>query len=112
MFLGFARVPNPQANIKTSNTNIGNFITLYLNIRGLRNKTEELELIVDRFQTETNSTVHIIALTETWSHENKIASINLMGYEHFASVRRQGRGGGCSFFAHSSIEANLVYENE
>lgn len=48
----------------------------YLNIRSLRNKIEELEMLMTKLGRP-----HVVLLTETWLYENETNNMSLNGYE-------------------------------
>ena len=56
---------NYNLNLNTNIINNGLNI-IYLNIRSIKNKLEQLESII-----QTQSKTHIIILTETWLHQTE-----------------------------------------
>lgn len=53
---------------------------LYLNIRSIKNRLDELNCFLKANDTE----LHVIALTETWLYSNEVAYYNIPNYEWFA----------------------------
>lgn len=74
---------------------------LYINIRSLRNKVDDLMEIVNKHDFE----IHIIALTETWIYPNEVEYFNIPNY-NVVHHCRDSRGGGVSLF----IKDNLEYD--
>lgn len=56
---------------------------LYINIRSIRNKLDELESIVLNYP----ETIHIIVLTETWIYTNEQQYFNLKEYSAIHDCR-------------------------
>lgn len=81
---------------------------LYMNIRSLRQKLNELELLIGSYPNIT----HIIILTETWLYDNEIKYYNIPHYNHIANTRPVKRGGGCSIYIHESIKYNTILSKE
>lgn len=78
---------------------------LYLNIRSLANKFDELESIVN-FNKDKFS---IIILTETWLSSNDSKFFNLKNYNAVHSCR-ETRGGGVTIYIHTEINYDMVFE--
>lgn len=49
---------------------------MYINIRSVRNKLEDLESMINLF----NGVIHIISMTETWLYEEETNYFNLKDY--------------------------------
>lgn len=74
-----------------------NLNILYINIRSLRNKLDDLNDIVYQ-----NKNIHIIILTETWIYANEEQYFNI---DKFKAVHncRNTRGGGASIYIREEI---------
>lgn len=83
--------------INTSHINKINI--LYANIRSMRNKIDELEILIKNQQEE----VHIIVLNETWLYSEESEYINLNNYVAVHNCRDQNRGGGTAIFIKEEI---------
>lgn len=90
-----------------NNVSVNNFNCIYLNIRSLRNKLDEILLFLASF----NKTIHILILVETWLHESEKSITNLPSYNSIHSVRTDKLGGGVSIFVKDNLIFNSVYEN-
>lgn len=105
-FNTFANNLNIQYTVNPLNDIIGNVQILYLNIRSIRNKIEQLENLLS-----THSHTHIIVLTETWLQEDETEYFNLSEYEHFHNTRAS-HAGGVSIYVHNCLSANAIYSKE
>lgn len=72
---------------------------LYLNIRSLRNKMEELQDLIDTYDSE----IHLIVLTETWLYPNEKKFYNIKTFNAVHDCR-DTRGGGTSIFIKQGID--------
>lgn len=75
------------------------FNAMHWNIRSLVKKTAELELCIQSFP----STLHVIAVSETWLSTDILSAFNLLGYVVFHCVRTENKCGGVALFIHESI---------
>lgn len=105
---------NNQLNIEylinnhSNRTHINDINILYINIRSLRNKLQDLELLIHEQKTLT----HIIALTEVFIYENETQYYNINGYDKMFTTRQDRSGGGCAIYIHHSLTANQIYGKE
>lgn len=82
---------------------------LYLNIRSLRNKLDD---IVDIIGNKDYGEVHIMVLTETWIYDNETSSFNIEGFNAVHDCRNT-RGGGTSIYVRNSLsytQNNLIVD--
>ena len=72
---------------------------LHQNIRSLRGKMDELNILVSHCPN-----LHILALTETW-FDNSISDgeVSLPGYSIFRSDQTNGRGGGIAIYVKETL---------
>ena len=79
---------------------------LYQNIRSLRGKMDELNILVSHC-----ANLHILAFTETWL-DNSISNgeVSLPGYSIFRSDRTNRRGGGIAVIRRADLEKGFVGE--
>lgn len=85
-------------------TTLNNLNIALLNIRSLRNKLHELEILLN----EQKQMPKIIIITESWLRKEDVQFYNLNGYSTVASCRENNRGGGILMFIHESIKYNEV----
>lgn len=78
---------------------------LYLNGRSIRNKFDEIEIIIDSY----DKIIHLLIIVETWLRENEKSFYNLNEYKAYHSTRDKP-GGGVSIFCHVSIESSIILE--
>lgn len=84
----------------------GNLNFLYINIRSMRRKIDDLKNLIDAL----NFDVHVVVLTETWIYKNLIDFYNLTGYDAFHSCREGNRGGGSCIFVQNNIPTTTEFE--
>jgi exonuclease III len=101
-----AHVASPCPNeteLRTEHFGSSTLNILHYNIRSLRNKFEELSIILEKTFNDGNSgQIDVICLSETWlnRHEN----ITLPGYNLKSSYARvEGHGGGIAVFVRQEI---------
>lgn len=70
---------------------------LYMNIRSLRNKIDDVKLLVESY-----ANIHILIMTETWLYENEVNLFNIPNYRAVHSCR-EARGGGTVIYIHESM---------
>lgn len=80
---------------------------LYLNIRSIREKLHDLELLLQ----SQNQLIHIIAITEIWIYDNEVNYFNIPGYT-FLYCTRPTRAGGCAIYVHDSLQCNTIYKKD
>lgn len=88
--------------LKGENLNI-----MYMNIQSIRNKLDDLNLMLHKIKTEQKEIIHIIALSEIWIFENENKFYNLDDYNAYFENRQSNRSGGCCVFIHKSINSTL-----
>lgn len=89
-------------NSKTENLQI-----IYANVRSMRDKVEEIELLATiRLYPE------IIILNETWLHEEESKYFNIRGYESVHNCRKNKKGGGTSILIKNGINFSIKLKNE
>jgi hypothetical protein len=71
---------------------------LHLNIRSIAHKVEDLEALLTILKTPI-----ILALTETWMHNDDCSFINIPNYTFISSPRIIGQGGGVGIFINDCI---------
>lgn len=79
---------------------------LYLNIRSLRNKLDELELLLISIKTK----VHVIILTESHIRPQEKQFFNIPQCTAYHACRENSIGGGVSIFVHNTILSTFVIE--
>lgn len=72
---------------------------LYINIRSLRNKLDDINDIIKQSQ----KVIHLIILTETWIYSNEKQFFNINKYNAVHDCRNR-RGGGTSIFIREEFE--------
>lgn len=83
------------------------FRTFYQNIRSLKNKIDEVELLINNYDCD------LIILTETWINDNEKQYYNMNHYSSIYSCRKR-QGGGLGLFLHNSFDYKIIdiYESE
>lgn len=74
-----------------------------INVRSLRNKYDEVELILIQNQPD------VLILTETWLYMEETSSCTFDGYKGFHSCR-ETRGGGVSIFILKKYNCEISHE--
>lgn len=80
------------------------FRLCHINIRSIRNKIEELDLLLHSLDYP-----EVVCITETWCHSDEINIINLSSYkltDYFA--RSSMKGGGVAIFINNSLNFKLI----
>lgn len=90
------------------NNNLNDLNILYLNIRSIRNKLDDLESII---QHHYKTLTHIIALTEVWIFDNEVEHFNIPNYDKYY-CNRSNRGGGCALYVHNTLYSNIIVSKE
>lgn len=84
------------------------FNLLYININSIRNKLDELELLILEInKKESKNTVHLIALTEIRINEHETQFYNLPHYTLHACARGTGQGG-CALYVHETLASTTI----
>lgn len=85
----------------------GDFRIFYQNVRSLKNKIEELEILIDNYKAD------VIILTETWITKNDKEFYNFNYYNAVYSCRKR-QGGGLGVFLRNSLEYKVIenFESE
>lgn len=81
------------------------FRIFYSNIRSLRNKINDIEILVNNYKAD------IIVLTETWINETEKPFYNFTNYISIYSCRKR-QGGGLGLFIHDSFEFETIEKLE
>lgn len=86
---------------------IKNIKILYMNARSIKNKMDEIEILIN------NEQIDILVITETWVKINEINFYNFHSYTP-AYATREKRGGGLGIFVHNKLKFNIEekIENE
>lgn len=84
-----------------------NFNILYLNIRSLRNKLEDLHLLITSYKCP----IHVIILTESWLKESENMFFNLPYYTSYFSNRATAYGG-VAIYVSEKINSTFIFEEE
>lgn len=82
---------------------VTNFTVLYFNARSLKNKVEEIEILMALVRSD----ISMIVVTETWISEEEQKFYNFPGFNSIYASRQQ-RGGGCAIFIRDSIKFNPI----
>lgn len=101
------RLKKPDLNTKNITNNVETTAILkiiYINIRSVRNKTDELEIILKQYSPD------IVILTETWLYEDEAAQIHFEQYSTITACR-QTRGGGVAIILRQNIRYEYVKED-
>lgn len=85
-----------------------NLNIIYINIQSLRNKIDDLSLLIEKIEKQQKQKVHIIALTEIWIYENENQYYNLNNYNAYFQNREENRSGGCCIFVHEEIISTFI----
>lgn len=85
---------------------------LHINIQSIREKLDEITLLINNISIKYKKIIHIVALSEIWIYENENFLYQIEDYEAFFSNRNGNRSGGCCLYVHSSINAILIEEHE
>lgn len=83
------------------------FNILYMNIRSIKNKCDELNVYLKMEKYD------LIALTEVWLHNNEVQYYNLQQYASVHSCRNS-HGGGVSFYVREDLQYEIldIYESD
>lgn len=74
---------------------------LYINIRSLRNKINDIELLL------VNQNIDMLLLSETWLHNNEKDNFFMNGYHMIHNCRDSGGGGGIAIYLKNTIDYNI-----
>lgn len=85
---------------------------IHINIQSIRDKLDEIDLIIKDFVNKHDKTIHFIALSEIWIYQNENYLYQIDDYESFFSNRDGNRSGGCCIYVHNSLNANLIQQHE
>ena len=80
---------------------------LYLNIRSLRNKLDELEAVVNEVEN-----VDIICLTETWLSNCEADYFNLNNYNVYHAMKTTGDGRGVAIYVRADWSCDKMHSIE
>lgn len=84
-----------------------NFNIIYFNIQSLRNKLDNLELLINSYKCN----IHCVVLTEIWLNKSENIFFNLQGYTAYFS-NRQCSYGGVAIFIKDGISSTQIFEEE
>lgn len=94
---------NYSCHFPTANTNKSNINVLFLNIRSLRNKINDLT----NYVKYNRVTYHLIILNETWLTKSETNLICMPGYHTFHTTRVKP-GGGVTIFVLKTLNRKSV----
>jgi hypothetical protein len=81
------------------------FNLLFANIRSIRNKMDEIELMISKHSPS------VIVLNETWLQENECEFYKIKGYVGVFNCRSaETRGGGTAIYIRDTVKHKLIYE--
>lgn len=79
-----------------------NLSLLFLNIRSLKNKLDDLKILA------SNNPTDVIILNETWLKSNEEIFYKIPGYNAFFNSRDEGTGGGCAIYVKEGISIKSI----
>lgn len=82
---------------------VNSFNIFLLNIRSLRHKFTEFQLLIHEFETKMGRSFDIIALTETWLRVDEAMMFQLEGYSLALQERVNSRGGGVAIYIRQGL---------
>ena len=88
-------------NLSNSSKGKSEFRIFYQNIRSLKNKIAEIEILTNNYKAD------LLILTETWITEQEKLFYNINNYNSFYSCRKR-QGGGLGLFLHDSFEQKII----
>lgn len=77
-----------------------------MNIRSLRHKVTEFQLLIHEYERKLDTKFDIFALTETWAKKDEIQMLQIEGYSLVLQERANLRGGGVALY----FRQGLIYE--
>lgn len=83
------------------------FRIFYQNIRSLKNKIAEIEVIINNYKA------NLVILSETWINDNQKGFYNINNYNSIYSCRKR-QGGGLGLFLHDTFDYKIIdkYDSE
>lgn len=81
---------------------------LYLNIRSLRNKMEEL---VHLLEVDFGGNIDVLVLTETWLYPSEVDFYNIRSYVAIHDCR-DSRGGGTAIYLREHLKYTVDYDRD
>lgn len=75
---------------------------LFLNIRSLRNKLDDLKITIK------NNSPDIVSLNEVWITSYEQQFFKIEGFEEVINTRDSDKGGGCAIYVRKGINMNLI----
>lgn len=78
---------------------------LQLNIQSIREKIDDLEILIQQIEEKNKKIIHIIALSEIWIFEEENQFYNIDRYNAFFSNRSGNRSGGVIIYIHETLNA-------
>lgn len=88
-------------------TECKDLIMLYFNAQSLRNKLDDIELLILEIENNIKHKIHIIAISEIWIYENENRIYNLDNFNSFISNRQSDRSGGCLLFIREEFDVTV-----
>ena len=95
---------NKNTNVSKKKLKLEELIIILLNIRSLKEKLAEIEIILNELKEKP----HVIVITETWLKEDEIKFYNLKNYQSIANCRKDSRGGGIIIYIRDDINFNII----
>ena len=83
-----------------------NFSLFHINLRSLNKNFDSLKCYLELLSIKFS----IIAITETWLHENNFTLFQLPGYKFISNHRTGKRGGGVGFYVRNDLDCNIRHE--
>lgn len=105
------QLPSPTTIIQTNNISNIRFSStssikmLYLNARSLRNKVDELQVILKLIKAK----IHVIIISESWINNDDIQFFNFYGYQSEFVYRPNRTGGGAAILIQDKYEYKVEY---
>lgn len=79
------------------------FSVIHLNSRSLWSNFSKIKDYLNLFPKFS-----VVAVSETWLDEDKLAEVELEGYQMFVMNRKDRRGGGVALYVDSSLQCNIM----
>lgn len=94
----------PTKNSKVTKQQ-NNLIIASLNIRSIRKKLNELEIVSENLKRKPHI---IITITESWLREEELKFFNIKTYQSIGNCRSTHRGGGIIIFLRNDINFKIL----
>jgi len=79
------------------------FSVIHLNSRSLWSNFSKIKDYLNLFPKFS-----VVAVSETWLDEDKLAEVELEGYQMFVMNKKDRRGGGVALYVDSSLQCNMI----